>query len=92
LIEIKGKIARKSKFWGSLRAKLKKFTTNDHFVNDIELWQPNWLKSGMKLKRTESLMLNWRLNWRNSQQVPFCKRHQTLETQSAEIRDEIEEI
>jgi hypothetical protein len=31
LVQIRGKIARKSKFWGQLRVKLKKFTVNDHF-------------------------------------------------------------
>jgi hypothetical protein len=29
LIEIKGKIARKLKFWGQLGAKFKKFAAND---------------------------------------------------------------
>jgi hypothetical protein len=28
----------------------------DLFVKDAKLWGPNWLKSGMKLKRIESLM------------------------------------
>jgi hypothetical protein len=37
LVEIKGKIARKSKFWGQLRAKLKKFTAKDHFAKGVEL-------------------------------------------------------
>jgi hypothetical protein len=38
LIKIRGKIARKSKFLGELRVKLKKFTANDHFVKGTELW------------------------------------------------------
>jgi hypothetical protein len=41
LIEIKGKIAVKSKFWGQLRVKLKKFTANNHFAKNIELWGLN---------------------------------------------------
>jgi len=53
---MRGKIARKSKFLGQLRAKLKKFIGNDHFVKDVELWGPNCLKSGVKLKRIKSLM------------------------------------
>jgi len=48
LIEIRGKLARKSKFWGQLRAKLKKITVNDHFAKNIELWR---LKSGVKLQK-----------------------------------------
>ena len=31
LVKIRGKIARKSMFWGQLRDKLKKFIVNDHF-------------------------------------------------------------
>ena len=31
MIQIRGKIERKSKFWGQLRVKLKKFTAKDHF-------------------------------------------------------------
>jgi hypothetical protein len=34
---MRGKIARKSKFLGQLRDKLKKFVANDHFVKDVEL-------------------------------------------------------
>jgi hypothetical protein len=43
---------------GQLKAKLKKFAANDHFEKDVELWEPNWLKSGVKLKRFESLIVN----------------------------------
>ena len=32
-----GKIVRKSKFWGQLRVKLKKFTANDHIAKGVEL-------------------------------------------------------
>jgi len=32
-----GEIARKSKFWGQLEVKLKKFTANDLFGKGIEL-------------------------------------------------------
>jgi len=59
---MRGKIARKSKFLGQLRAKLKKFIGNDHFVKDVELWGPNCLKSGVKLKRIKSLMAKWMSN------------------------------
>jgi hypothetical protein len=58
LIEIKGKIARKSKFVGQLWAKLKKFEANDHFGKGIKLYGPNWLKSKVKLKRIKILMVN----------------------------------
>jgi hypothetical protein len=34
-----------------------KFIANDHFENGVELWGPNWMKSGVKLKRIESLMV-----------------------------------
>ena len=50
LIQIMGKIARKSKFLGHLRAKLKKFTANNFFESDSELWGFNWLKLVVKLK------------------------------------------
>jgi hypothetical protein len=33
---MKGKITRKSKVWGQLRAKLKKFTVKDHFAIGVE--------------------------------------------------------
>jgi hypothetical protein len=36
-IEIKGKIARKSKFWSQLGVKLNNFTTKDPFAKDTEL-------------------------------------------------------
>jgi hypothetical protein len=41
LIQIRSKIARKSKFWGPLRAKLNKFIAKDHFAKDIKLRGPN---------------------------------------------------
>jgi hypothetical protein len=37
LVEIRGKIARNSKFLGQLRAKLKKSTANDHYVKGVKL-------------------------------------------------------
>jgi hypothetical protein len=58
LIEIRGKIARNSKFWGQSRAKFKKITANDHFAKNAELWEQNWIKSGLNLKETKSLMVN----------------------------------
>jgi hypothetical protein len=36
-MQIRGKIARKSKGFGQLRARLKKFTTNDNFSKGVEL-------------------------------------------------------
>jgi hypothetical protein len=50
LIEIRGKIARKSKFWGQLKAKFKKFTSKDQNKKKkgTELWGPNQLKSWIK--------------------------------------------
>jgi hypothetical protein len=36
LIEIKGKITRKSKFWGQLGVKLKKFAANDQFAKGVK--------------------------------------------------------
>jgi hypothetical protein len=58
LVQIRDQNVRKSKFLGQLMAKLKKFTANDHFAKDVKLWGPNWLKSGVKLKRIKSLMVN----------------------------------
>jgi len=37
LIEIRGKIARKSNFWGPLGVKLKKFTTKDESAKNTQL-------------------------------------------------------
>jgi hypothetical protein len=53
-----GKIQRKSKFWGQLKAKLKQFAAKDHFGKGVKLRRPNWLKSGVKLKKFKSLMAN----------------------------------
>jgi hypothetical protein len=52
------KSQKKLKFWGQLRVKLKKFTVKDHFAKDAEIWQPNQLKSRVKLKKIKSLMIN----------------------------------
>jgi hypothetical protein len=43
-------------FFSQLRARLKKFTVNDHFAKDTELWEPNWLKSGGEIEE------NWKFN------------------------------
>ena len=48
----------KSKFKGQLRAKSKKFTAKNHFAKGSKLWGPNWLKSRVKLKKFESIMVN----------------------------------
>jgi len=37
LVQIRGKLTRKSKFLSHLRAKLKKFTVIDHFAKGIKL-------------------------------------------------------
>jgi len=58
LIQIKGKIKRKSKVWGQLKAKLKKFTVKDHFAIGVKPWKFSWLKLGVKLKKIKSLMAN----------------------------------
>ena len=58
MIEIKGKLARKLRFWGQLRAKLEKFTVKVYFAKDAELWGPIWLKSGVKLKKIKSLIVS----------------------------------
>jgi hypothetical protein len=41
LVQIRDQNVKKSKFLGQLMAKLKKFTTNDHFTKDVKLWGPN---------------------------------------------------
>jgi hypothetical protein len=41
LIEIRGKIVRKSKFLSQLKAKIKTFTTKDYFAKGTELWDQN---------------------------------------------------
>ena len=41
LVQIRDQNVKKSKFLGQLMAKLKKFTTNDHFAKDVKLWGPN---------------------------------------------------
>ena len=47
LVKIRGKIARKSMFWGQLMDKLKKFIVNDHFekksnYKDSIDWNQGW--------------------------------------------------
>jgi hypothetical protein len=41
LIEIKGQIARKLKFWGQLGAKLKKFTDKDQSAKGTKIKELN---------------------------------------------------
>jgi hypothetical protein len=38
---------------------LKSFTAIDQSAKGVEVWEPNWLKSRVKLKTIESLMVNW---------------------------------
>jgi len=66
LIQIRDQNVRKSNFLGQLMAKLKKFTIKDHFAKDIKLWGPNWLKSGVKLKRIKKFNGQLRVNLYNS--------------------------
>ena len=58
MIQIRGEIARKLKVWSQFKAKLNKFIAIDHFAKGIELQGLNWLKSGVKLKKIKSLMVN----------------------------------
>jgi len=60
------------KVWGRLKAKLKKFTANDYFAKYVESWGPNLLKLKVKLKRIESLMVDWGSNCIN--QRPRIKK------------------
>jgi hypothetical protein len=48
LVQIRGKITRKSEVWGQLRAKLKKLAIRDYFAKYIKLYRLNDLKSGVK--------------------------------------------
>ena len=79
LIEIRGKIASKLKFWGQLGVKLKRFAANDEFTKGDELWGPNWLKSGVKLKEIESLMVNRGSNCINPRSMTKLKNALQLE-------------
>jgi len=60
LVEIRCKIARKLEVYDQSGAKLKKFTAKKLFERGVELWGLNWSKSGVKLKRFESLIVNWK--------------------------------
>jgi hypothetical protein len=37
MLQVRGKITRKSKFSGQLKVKLKTFVVNDHFTKGVEL-------------------------------------------------------
>ena len=54
--EIRGKIARTSKFRGQLRVKLKKFKLIDLFAKCMRIQGPNLAKIGLKLKKLEVWM------------------------------------
>ena len=60
-------------------AKLKKFVANKHFGKGTELQGPSWLKSWVKLKKFESLMVNQGLNCLNPR--PMTKMKKGIETQ-----------
>jgi hypothetical protein len=51
LIEIRGQIARKLKFWGQLEAKLKKFAAKDQSAKAPKLRGLIDKKTGVKLKK-----------------------------------------
>ena len=57
MIEIRRKIARKSKFWGKLGVKLKIFTTKDQSVKGAEL-SKKLIEIGGDIEKIESLMVN----------------------------------
>jgi len=67
LVEIRGKIERKIKVYGQLVVKLKKFAAKNLFEKSVEVWGQNWMKSGVKLKRIESLMVNLHKSKTNDQ-------------------------
>jgi len=75
-----GKIERKSRFWGHLRAKLEKFIVKVYFAKDAELWGPIWLKSGVKLTRIESLIVSLGLNFINTRLRTKLKKALELES------------
>jgi hypothetical protein len=53
LDEIRGKIARTSKFIDQLRVKLKKFKPIDLFAKGMRIQGPDLAKIGLKLKKLE---------------------------------------
>jgi hypothetical protein len=58
LIEIRGQIARKLKFWGQLEAKLKKFAAKDQSAKAPKLRGLIDKKNGGEIEEIESLMVN----------------------------------
>jgi len=74
-----GKIASQLKFWGQLGVKLKKFAAKDKFKKGDKLWGPNWLKSEVKLKKIESLMVNRGSNYINLRSMTKLKNMLQLE-------------
>jgi hypothetical protein len=59
LVQIRGKIARKSKFWGQLRVKLKKFTVKDHFEKKYRTLKTQWSQLIEIMGKIEK---NWKFN------------------------------
>ena len=57
MIEIRGQIARKLKFWGQLGVKLTKFTAKDHSTTGGQLWGFNWQNQGQNRKKIKVLGL-----------------------------------
>jgi hypothetical protein len=55
---MKDKIARKSKFKGQLRAKLKKFRTKDVFAKGVWIRGPNSIENMGEIEEIKSLKVN----------------------------------
>jgi hypothetical protein len=58
LDQIRDKITRKSKFWGQLRAKLKKFRIKDLFIKGVWIWGPNSTKNKGEIEEIINLKVN----------------------------------
>ena len=56
--KIRDKIARKSNFGGQLKAKLKKFRTNDFFAKGARIQGSNSIKNIGEIKENRSLKVN----------------------------------
>jgi hypothetical protein len=57
-----GKITRKSKFKGQLKAKLKKFKTNDLFAIDTSTRGLNLVEKGIEIEEIKHLKVNYGQN------------------------------
>ena len=57
---------------------MKKFKIKDQLVRKTRLQSLKLLKSGTKLKKIKSLMVNWDPIEQIKNQGPYCKRHSNL--------------